>query len=437
MSASIQAARVSDFTQSIGVNTHLGYLGTPQANEPVVAAALAYLGVNHVRDVAPVSYMLPTYEELAANGVRFDLIATPYNTDVATALPGSIAEIDQLQIADPGSVSSIEGPNEVNAPGNNVTYNGAAASSDPAVADEIMQAIYSAVHGDATLKGVLVLNLSVSGGEPGWQNYIAGMGNMSSYIDLNSGSVYPNQGGMPATWLQQYLPVEEQPAPGKPLVIREIGYSTNTLTTDPTGAVDLATQAKDTLDLLADAYKMGSQQTYIYQLLDDFNNPTPTSDVYGSCGLFHTDGTPKPAATAIHNLTSILADSGSTAQSFTPGTLNYSIPTLPADGNSLLLEKSSGAFDIMVWAEPNNWDPTTNTEISVPAVNTPVNLGATYQTVKVFDPLQGTSPIQTLNNVSSVNLSLTDHPLIVEVEPNSTEKSSATALSAHATAIPP
>ena len=47
-----------------------------------------------------------------------------------------------------------------------------------------------------------------------------------------------------------------------------------------------------------------------------------------------------------------------------------------------------------------------------------VNLGATYQTVKVYDPLLSAAPIITLTDVASVVLGLTDHPLIIEVDKN-------------------
>ena len=62
----------------------------------------------------------------------------------------------------------------------------------------------------------------------------------------------------------------------------------------------------------------------------------------------------------------------------------------------------------------------TGTETTASTQNVTVNLGATYQTVEVFDPLSGTAPVQTLSNVSSVSLGLTDHPLIIETEPQST-----------------
>src|ERR1700736_2033678 len=104
MVASVQAARAAAFTNSIGVNNHLGWLGTPFANLSLVEADLAYLGVSHVRDEAPVSYMVPAYETLAAEGIKFDLIITNAGTDVASALAGNLSLINELEDANPGGV---------------------------------------------------------------------------------------------------------------------------------------------------------------------------------------------------------------------------------------------------------------------------------------------------------------------------------------------
>jgi len=49
--------------------------------------------------------------------------------------------------------------------------------------------------------------------------------------------------------------------------------------------------------------------------------------------------------------------------------------------------------------------------------NVTINLGTTYAKVKVYDPTIGTSPTQTLTDVSSVTLTLSDHPVIVEIVP--------------------
>lgn len=44
-----------------------------------------------------------------------------------------------------------------------------------------------------------------------------------------------------------------------------------------------------------------------------------------------------------------------------------------------------------------------------------VKLGAVYGTVDVYDPLTGVTPISAAHNVSQIQISLTDHPLIIQV----------------------
>ena len=65
-----------------------------------------------------------------------------------------------------------------------------------------------------------------------------------------------------------------------------------------------------------DGIKDGDVKTYFYALFDDRS---------GKFGLMNADGTPKPAGTAIHNLTTLLADTGATASTFATGTLSYTL----------------------------------------------------------------------------------------------------------------
>ena len=209
------------------------------------------------------------------------------------------------------------------------------------------------------------------------------------------------------------LPYAQLDAPGLPTVITETGYETNA--SDNYSGVDPTVQAKLTLDELLDAFKDGVSQTYLYELLDEGGQ---------YFGLFNADGSPKVAATAIHNLTTILADPGGTS-TFTPGSLSYAVTGLPAtsnnfDGNRLLLEKSTGTFDLMLWAEAQIWNPTTESEVVAPSETTTVDFGQTQNVVLVFDPLQGTVPIAAYLNTQGVQITLTDHPIIVEVPTTTT-----------------
>jgi len=118
----------------------------------------------------------------------------------------------------------------------------------------------------------------------------------------------------------------------------------------------------------------------------------------GYWGLFHTDYTAKLSANYLHNLTTILADT----VSFTPSSLNYSIPSEPSTVHDLLIQKSNGTFELVVWSElASGTNPVT------------VNLGGTH-TVNQYDPTVGTTPTS-LGSVSSVSLTLSDHPVILEI----------------------
>lgn len=88
--------------------------------------------------------------------------------------------------------------------------------------------------------------------------------------------------------------------------------------------------------LLLENFRIGIKETYIFNLLL-FNG-------YGIFGNATTDYEIRPTATAMHNLTTILAD---TAASYTPsGTLDYSLPT---NVRRVLLQKSDGSFWLCVW----------------------------------------------------------------------------------------
>ena len=104
----------------------------------------------------------------------------------------------------------------------------------------------------------------------------------------------------------------------------------------------------------------------------------------------------------LHNLTTILADKASTTA---PGKLNYSTPSQPATVHDLLLQKSDGRFELVVW----------NERFTGGSDNVTVKLGAAVASVTLFDPTIGTSPIQSLSNVSSVGLTLGNHPVIIEI----------------------
>jgi hypothetical protein len=386
------ALRAADFTQSIGVNVHMEYTDGGYAKVNNVIADLKYLGVTQVRDqtLNPHNQGQSAYGAVAASGVQFDMIIN--GVSGSASLASQLALLDTLVKQHPGAISAIEGTNEVN--NDPVSFNGTGGNAG-AVA--LTNALVSAVGADPTLASVSLYNLT------SWPD-------LASNAPIANYHSYPKLGAQPYGTLASNYSAQAATMAGKPMVLTEAGY----FTLVNKGGVDLSTQGKLTLNLLMDATKLGVKQIYLYQLLDAYADPT-NSNPEKHYGLFDINNTPKPVAVDIHNLTTILSDSASNGHSFAATGINYSVTGLPSTGSSFQLEKSSGAHDIVVWNEPAIWNSKTATPIPVSGATVTVNLGATYQTVSVFDPLQGTTAISTAHNVSSIQLSLTDHPLIVEV----------------------
>ena len=395
----------------IGVNTHTPYTDGNYSNITQVVTDLEYIGVFDVRDSisngAAGSALLDSYIQLAEAGVHFTFLATAGGAETTVSLAATITLIQQLEAAVPDSVTAVEGPNEIN--NQPITWNGSTSTTGTAelnAAIAFQEQLYSDVHSNAALAGVKVDNFT--GGEAGTIPAEPDAGTTPGLADANTQHPYPNNGDAPAFWVSM---AEATPGDTGPVVYTETGYSSNGGTS---GAVNEDLQAKYTLDLLFDDAQAGVSQTYLYQLLDAYAPGSPQGD--DGYGLFDSTGAAKPVATAIHNLTTILADNGSSTPLASAAT-NYSVTALPSDGNNMLIEKSDGTSDIVVWAEPQIWNESTGTEIAATATPVTVQLGGTYATVQIFDPLTSSTAIQTLSDVSSVSISLTDHPLIIQVGP--------------------
>ncbi|MBY3044493.1 calcium-binding protein [Rhizobium leguminosarum] len=391
-----QAVRINDIIRSFGIDTHIDYTDGKYSNVGEVVKALNYLGLDTVRDHAPNSASDPNGQthlgDAAEAGVQF-VFSAQREVDPATVAQ----RLHSFVQAHPGSVVGIEGPNEVN--NWPVSYHGL---SGQAAAVAYQKDLSADVNADPLLKNIPVL---------GFTGYT-----VASASDYTTIHTYAKDGDQPYSWLSRESGVQRAADPGKPLAITETGYHTS-LTADTNGGwegVSEATQAKLLLNTLMDGAALGSKQTFIYELLDAYSDPQGTNQEK-HFGLFHLDYSAKPAATAIHNLTEILADDGAAKASFSAGTLNYSIDGLPSSARSLLTEKSDGSYQIIVWNEPDIWSQSSDTAIQATTTAVKVNLGASFGSVKVFDPVTGTTAVKSLSNVSSLTLDVVDHPLIIEV----------------------
>jgi len=396
------------FLSSLGVNIHVdqGVSGGSYV------APLRYLGVRNVRDNGRNSSQFQLIHQ--RTGVRLDLVGV-----------GDLEETISTSktLAASGALMAFEGPNEPNNwPITYIGQSGGGMGSWAPVA-QFQEALYRAVKSDPNLQQYPVFAVSEAGAEidnvglqfltiptgagatfPDGTRY-ADYANTHNYVTSNRKMYIDNQawnaadptlsgpwdgllGEYGITWRHHYRGYTKEQLLTLPRVTSETGWDS---VSDIGGE---RTQGTILVNTYFAQFKRGWRYTFIYQLRDGEGGN-------GNQGLFNSNSTPKSAATYIHNLTSILADNIPVAS---PGFLNYSILDEPATVHDLLIQKSSGTFELVVWDEKvKGTDQVT------------VNLGRTYSRVNIYDVTIGISPTQTLSNVASVSLNLTDHALIIEI----------------------
>ena len=398
------AASAAAFVDSLGVNTHLASGASPYGNISEVSAALNYLGIHELRENLTTSTLAASsFYTLASEGYKFDFEAT-IKSDSTIDVGQFISTLGTYERQYPGSITAIEGPNEVNFwP---VSYNGVTSIASGA---EIQKLIYTAAKSDALLKNIPVYNVTIGSTDAG---QFKQLGDLSNYTDYANEHAYVMSTTNISAGLDFLLSFGQISAPGKPSVITETGYTT--LASKWYNGVDEAVQAKYTLNLLMDAYQKGVSHTYLYELFDEAQFGANHPESY--FGLFHADGTPKPVASAIHNLTEILQDSGQSARS-APISLTYALTGAPTTAHDMVLAKSNGSVDLVLWAEPILWNQNTHSEVQATSSLVSVTFAQTEALVKVYDPLVSIAPIATYANVNSIQANLSDHPLVIEIAP--------------------
>jgi hypothetical protein len=378
------------------------------------AKALSYAGLRNVRDnsVAAALSGLQTLSQLA--GVHIALIT---NTDIA----GTLAMAEQLHAA--GALLAIEGPNEPN--NFPVTYMGLTSSASTSLpVARFQRDLYAAVKADAALSGIPVFHSSEAGGsEPddvGLQfltipsgverampigTRYADYANTHNYVCGHQNVLVDNVAWQAAdrtlngqwdglyveysrTWSKGYPGYASDALLTLPWVTTETGW-----TTRGTGSITEEQQGRVLMNVYLAAFKRGVKYTFVYMLRDD--------PVQGYWGMFDVTYQPKRIALYLHNLTTILADTSIAAT----GKLDYAIDHQPATVHDLLLQKSDGKFALIVWGERHTGGSDTIA----------INLGKSRASLSIYDPVVGTTPTQTLSDVSTVSLTLTDHPLALEL----------------------
>jgi hypothetical protein len=369
------AISTSSFVNSLGVNTHIDFADYGYQNLAIVESAIKYLGLTNLRDSAETASDATTWQQVAqATGAKFDdYIAETSPAGMTTDLGFA------KQLASEGILNYLEGGNE-----EDDAYP-ASLGNTLQITAQFQQQVYATGHA----LGLPVINMSFGSGwtaANNWQGDYGAVGGLSAYADYANAHTYSNVGQGTDWTIQRINGLAELAAASRPVITTEIGWDEN----QGFAQTDIA---KFALDATMDGIKDGDVKTYFYALFDDSS---------GNFGLMNADGTAKPAGMAIHDLTTLLADTGATASTFTPGSLSYTLTGTTANDNTLVMEKSDGSYWLSVWNE------------SDASHNVTLTLGGATE-IKVFDPLTGTAALQDVKNVASATFTVADHPILVEV----------------------
>ena len=278
--APVTEADAAALERSVGVNLHLEYDGSPYVQADRMAAALRFLGISQARDAAMRSGpgRLYRFVAVAKAGVRLDLF-------ISRDIAGQLASLQALEARSPGAVAAIEGPNEAN---HEPFANGVA--GDPRALQAYQAQLYRRAHAASGLAPLPVVSFT----------YWPPLGGMA---DAGNFHAYPAalKPIAPQLAWQRRLAEAVQPR-GAPVVCTETGF--------PTAGKDALSEARQAeLEpiLLLENFRAGVRTTYLYELFDEHSDAgTAKADRENHWGLFRYDGSPKPAAVAIHRLMGLL-----------------------------------------------------------------------------------------------------------------------------------
>lgn len=198
--------------------------------------------------------------------------------------------------------------------------------------------------------------------------------------------LYGNYG---RTWRKGFRGYSQEELNKLPRVTTETGARIGGQVTEELHGLNLMT-------LYLAQFKRGYSYTSVYLLRD-------RTDEGGNqaFGFFKRDYSPRKAAIYLHNLTTILADRD---RIDAPGQLDFKILNRPNTVHDLLLQKSDGTFQLVVWGERVEG-----------ADEVTINLDQKAASITFFDPTIGSEPIRKAVDQDSISLTLSNHPVVLEI----------------------
>jgi len=392
------AFRADDFSESLGLNAAVSQPEFPELGIRYYRTPLWNTRKGRNAVPAQAAEMADAWEKY---GVRPMLL-------VDSLRDKPQATLEMIKQYPPGLVAAIEGGNEVNNkfPPQvlNTKYKG---KSDEAAGAAFMDDLYRLLRADPATKDIPVVSFDAI-----FTDYRLAKPHTS--FDFGNIHSYQGSGGAPSSSLEANITRFNNilPVGGiiKPFMPTECGYNVEADKSNGTGLTgSLAAQAKNIPMLYTEYFRHGIARTYLFSL--------GNADGYGL--LESHDKGKRPSYFAVKNLMAAVNDAkwnGQTKQweggrDFTPTALLFDLLGAPQEVHTLVLQKASGEYSLLIWNEVENYDPTAKRDRE----NPPVPVTVQFQT-----PVQNQATILTLNAAGEYDTAtapIADGKLALQVPP--------------------
>lgn len=407
----------SELHDSMGVIAHVSARDYPDA--PKLLEMLKQTGLRHIRNNASVNQSEPSYQKgvvslhlLAQNGIKFHF-TTP-------APPGSSPDEPAIQAAVNKRLDYIASNNFQKYTESIETFNeydGGRGQSDVwartlAQAQSYMASQRSRLAPETKILSPALIGHTLARTAPE-------LGKTIDRTAFDSGNIHSYFGGrapeLPfadALSGKSFLP-DSAPA-GKaddmtsrlkyyawfvsrdaPMVISEMGY-----TTDPADSKRTSESAAAVYIPRAylEAFRSGVVRTYLYELVDE-PHTSPSSEQH--YGLFRADGSLKPAAQALHNLTQLLTDTQPSA-ALTP--LPVHIDADAQVVRRVLVQKSDGSYLLILWRPQSVYEMASDTDVKIVDKTVAISLARQYDATYYSNLSQAAPQTQNFTGTHSFSL---------------------------------
>ena len=412
--------QADSFVDSVGVNIHSWYSATDATSAyngnwvPLVSR----LGIRHVREPFIATDQRRILQQASSQQLAQDGVDVLYVLD-NSGLANNLTNLDALLASGDPTPGGVEPWNEYNIkPG----YQSGSPAQWIADIRAFQPQLYTAIK--TKWPSVPVITSAVSNNLTATQ-----VGSLLPNADAANIHLYGPPALTPefsSLFAPSKLAGYANQAPGKPVWITETGLVTGTMqatnwqTSELTAARLLprmllyAWAPMNTPSIMSAPAPntrggLGIARTYLYELLDEHDSSDATLGLGDRYGLFKSNLTPKPVATSLGNLLTLLADPGG---DFTPTPVTVTATGPYTDKfEYLLFQKRDGSYWLAFWmgydavSDPiGTLGQGSGTDLPDTPYDVTLQFSQAFQQTALFRPLKSADAVQQSGAVSSLTV---------------------------------